>query len=177
MKDLLRSKVAVVAEASSDAAYYLSRRRTLAIRHATDDRIVAMAEIVSPGNKHSQATIDALVEKSVSAVARGIHLLIIDILPATPRDPNGMHGLIWEYLESAEYEAPAGCPLTFAAYRSSAPPTAFVEPAAVGDVLPEMPLFLTPGHYVNVPLEPTYIQSYAGMPLRWREVIEGTNPS
>jgi len=34
--------------------------------------------------------------------------------------------------------------------------TAYIEPIAVGDPLLEMPLFLDPWSYVNVPLEPTY---------------------
>ena len=31
-----------------------------------------------------------------------------------------------------------------------------MEPVAVGDVLPDMPLFLKPEHYVPAPLEATY---------------------
>lgn len=36
-----------------------------------------------------------------------------------------------------------------------------------------MPLFLDPGHYVNVPLEQTYGGAYEGVPRRWKRVIEG----
>jgi hypothetical protein len=35
-----------------------------------------------------------------------------------------------------------------------------------------MPLFLTKTHYVHVPLEKTYVQAWAGVPERWRRVIE-----
>ena len=53
-----------------------------------------------------------------------------------------------------------------------------VELVAVSDPLPEMPLFLTPEVYVQVPLEPTYQQAWDGMPAYWREVIErGEGPS
>jgi len=52
------------------------------------------------------------------------------------------------------------------------PITAYVEPTCVGRVLPDMPLFLTPEHYVNVPLENTYMAAWRGVPERWRRVIE-----
>jgi hypothetical protein len=35
-----------------------------------------------------------------------------------------------------------------------------------------MPLFLEQDWYVNVPLEQTYSEAYASVPLRWRTVIE-----
>jgi len=54
------------------------------------------------------------------------------------------------------------------------PITAYVEPACVGEVLPDMPLFLTPEHYINVPLENTYMAAWRGVPERWRRVIELT---
>ncbi len=45
-----------------------------------------------------------------------------------------------------------------------------------GHRLPEMPLFLQPDRYVNVPLEPTYEAAYRGMPAYWRDVLEGRLP-
>jgi hypothetical protein len=52
-------------------------------------------------------------------------------------------------------------------------PVAYVELVAVGDVLPQMPLFLDPDWYVNVPLEATYQAAYGGVPAFWRRVVEG----
>ena len=46
-----------------------------------------------------------------------------------------------------------------------------VEPVAVGGVLPDMPLFLTSGIYVSVPLEVTYLSAWEEVPARWREVL------
>jgi len=65
-------------------------------------------------------------------------------------------------------------PLTLASYvaRSGGAVTCYVEPVAVRTVLPEMPLFIDPGHYVNVPLEATYGSAYEGVPGRWKRVIE-----
>jgi len=51
-----------------------------------------------------------------------------------------------------------------------------IEHLAVGSRLPEMPLFLRPDRYVNVPLEPTYQAAYRGTPAVWREVLESGGP-
>jgi hypothetical protein len=53
----------------------------------------------------------------------------------------------------------------------------YLEHLAVGGVLPEMPLFLRPDRYVNVPLEATYQAAYGGMPAFWRDVLEGRPPA
>jgi hypothetical protein len=42
----------------------------------------------------------------------------------------------------------------------------------VESTLPDMPLFLTTEHYINVPLERTYAAAWEGVPDRWRRVIE-----
>jgi len=39
--------------------------------------------------------------------------------------------------------------------------------------LPEMPLFLDPDYYINVPLEPDYTAAYRGVPEYWRRVVDG----
>ena len=49
---------------------------------------------------------------------------------------------------------------------------AYVRPVAVGDALPEMPLFLEPNGCVQAPLEVTYQTAFASMPRRWRQVLE-----
>jgi hypothetical protein len=41
----------------------------------------------------------------------------------------------------------------------------------VGEALPEMPLFLTPEAYVNVPLESTCQAAYQGVPRLYQEVL------
>jgi hypothetical protein len=53
-------------------------------------------------------------------------------------------------------------------------PEAFVEPLAVGNPLPELPLFLHPDWYVNVPLDRTYEQTWEGVPKYWREIVEAS---
>ncbi|HZL36993.1 MAG TPA: DUF4058 family protein [Tepidisphaeraceae bacterium] len=155
----------------SDAMLLAARRRRLVIRHGSGDRVVAMLEIVSPGNKERQGALDAFVDKAVGALDEGYHLLVIDVLPPGNFDPTGMHGAIWDRL-GATYEPPAGKPLTLASYASAGTLTCYVEPTAVGASLTDMPLFLDPGHYVNVPLESTYMAAYEGTPRRWKRVLE-----
>ncbi len=107
------------------------------------------------------------------ALARGIHLLLIDLHPPTPRDSQGIHGALWEQFAGDPYEPPADKPLTLAAYDAGPVKTAYVDPVAVGDVLPEMPLFLAPEQYVNVPLEATYRAAYERVPRFYSNLLEG----
>jgi hypothetical protein len=76
-------------------------------------------------------------------------------------------------MDEAPYDLPAGEPLTAAAYAAGPPVEAYLEHFTVGGKLPDMPLFLSPGRYVPVPLEETYQTAYRGVPAYWRDVIEG----
>jgi hypothetical protein len=49
---------------------------------------------------------------------------------------------------------------------------AYVEPITVGDAMPDMPLFLTPGMHILVPLESTYRTAWAASPEELRTAIE-----
>ncbi len=155
-----------------EKAAYTRRQRTLVIRHASDHQIVALIEIVSPGNKSSQHAIRTFLDKSAAALAHGIHLLLIDLFPPGRRDPQGIHGAIWDSLGEGGYVQPFDKPLTLAAYVAEWLPTAYVEPVAVGDRLPDMPLFLDVEQYINVPLEATYQASYVGVPEFYRAILE-----
>lgn len=99
-------------------------------------------------------------------------MLILDLHRPTPRDPHGIHALIWEEISGQECTAAPDKPLTLAAYESALTVKAYVEPMAVGDVLTEMPLFLEPGAHVRVPLDLTYQRAFQAFPRRWRLVLE-----
>jgi hypothetical protein len=163
-------KVRYTAEAEMDE--YALAQRELVIRHASGDRIVALLEIVSPGNKNNRHALRRFVEKAAACLHRGCHLLILDLHGPGSRDPQGIHGAIWSEIEDDSYRAPADKPLTLAAYSAGRPKRAYVNPVAVGDALPPMPLFLTPERYVSVPLEATYQAAYRGVPQRWRRELE-----
>jgi hypothetical protein len=162
-----------ITQEAEDVAFYLARQRSVVIRHASGDRVVALIEIVSPANKHSHRTLDDFVDKVIAALEDGIHVLVIDPLPSTSRDPNGMHGAVWDRLMAGSYEPPDGLPLTLVSYAVRRTVKAYVEPIRVGSLLIDMPLFLRPEHYIPVPLERTYLSAWTGVPQRWRRVIEG----
>ncbi len=54
--------------ASADVDFYALRQRRLVIRHSSDDRIVALLEIVSPANKRGRRAFRAFVDKAVGAL-------------------------------------------------------------------------------------------------------------
>jgi hypothetical protein len=136
------------------------------------DRIVAMVEVVSPGNKASRNALRAFVEKAAELLDQRVHLLILDLLPPSRRDPHGIHATIWEEITGEELAAATDKPLTLAAYESGLTVRAYVEPVAVGDGLVDMPIFLEPGAHVLVPVEATYQAAFAAVPRRWRRVLE-----
>jgi hypothetical protein len=160
----------MVAEAEMDD--YVLKRRTIVIRHTSGDRIVALVEIVSPGNKSSRHAIRSFVEKAVEALYRGFHLLIVDLFPPGPRDPDGIHGLIWREISDEPFSSPKEEPLTLVAYSAGERKKAFIEPTAVGRQLISMPVFLTPESHVDIPLERTYLAAYRGVPRKWRAILD-----
>lgn len=160
-----------ITDSVSEAAILTTRQRRIVIRHTTGDRIVALIEIVSPGNKERQPALESFLEKAAAALQAGYHLLILDLFPPGPHDPRGIHGELWDYVGGHAYQPPPSKPLTLAAYTAGLQVKSYVEPFAVGDVLSEMPLFLDAGHYVNTPLEATYQAAWEGVPQRWRRVI------
>ena len=62
-------------------------------------------------------------------------------------------------------------PLTLVAYQCSLITQAYIETIAVGEALPDMPLFLEPEAHVLVPLEVTYQAAWDTVPARWQRVI------
>jgi hypothetical protein len=119
---------------------------------------VAVIEVVSPGNKVSRSALGSFVGKGVDFLRNGIHFLVIDPFPPSPPDPGGIPLALWDQLlDEPLPPRPAGKPLTVAASDAGDPLTAYVEALAVGDVLPDAPLFLASGWCVNVPLEETYM--------------------
>lgn len=155
----------------TDAEFYRRKKSTIAVRHVSGDRIVAMIEIVSPGNKASKNAVRAFVNKACELLEHRIHLLIVDPFPPGKRDPGGVHGLIWDEVTDTDFRPPVDKPLTLVAYESDLITRAYVENIAVGDSLPDMPLFLEPDGCIMVPLEATYTAAFDVQPRRWRDVL------
>jgi hypothetical protein len=157
----------------------LARRRSLAIRHVSGHRLVALLEIVSPANKDRAGHVEDFAAKAVEALDLGVHVLVVDLFPPGPHDSHGLHGVIHQRLEQSDEapNLPADEPLTLVSYVAGPRVEIYREQVAVGAPLPEMPLFLRPDRYVNVPLEPTYQAAYSGVPAFWRDVLEGRPPA
>lgn len=155
----------------ADVDWYARKRNTVVIRHASDDRVIAMIEIMSPGNKSSRVQMDAFVDKAVGAISNGVHLLVVDPFPPSTRDPEGIHGVIWSKIWDDSYVQPTDKPQTLASYCSGFPIDAYVEPIAVGDTMPPMPLFLNTKRFIDVPLEETYSAAWGTFPERWKRIV------
>ena len=72
-----RPAARVVAEVTA----YSLKRRAVVVRHTSDDRIVALIEIVSPGNKSGAYPLKLFIDKVAGALQAGYHLLVIDLFP------------------------------------------------------------------------------------------------
>jgi hypothetical protein len=163
--------------ARTEIDLYAEKSKAVVIRHSSDHRVIAVVEIVSPGNKSCRHELRMFVEKAVEMLFAGIHLLIIDLFPPSRRDPEGIHRVIWDELRESDFTLPAGKPLTLVAYAADERPEAFIEPTAVHRPLVDMPLFLEPGEYIRVPLETTYGAAWEAVPSFWRGVLEPSEAS
>lgn len=152
--------------AKRDPEIYAEKKSFIAVRHRHGE-IVAVIEIVSPGNKAAKNEFRRFIEKTDDLLAAGVHLLIVDVFPPSPRDPNGIHAALWD----DDYAIPADKPLTAASYDAQ-DKTAYVEPLAVGDAFPDMPVLLRAEHYVPVPLESTYATAWRAFPKALKGLLE-----
>jgi hypothetical protein len=150
---------------------YARRANRIRIQHR-HGQVVAIIEVVSPGNKNGRHALSAFVRKAADLIDQGIHLLVVDLFPPSQRDPQGIHKAIWDEIAERPFELPADKPLTAVAYRASPTKTAYVEPLAIGDDLPSLPIFLTDEEYVPAPLEETYRASWAAFPADFKELLE-----
>jgi hypothetical protein len=153
--------------------------RQIAIRHISQNRVVAIIEIVSPANKDRPEAVDRFVSKAVDALRAGVHLLILDLFPPGLHDPHGLYGAICDELQFTADDAskalvppvPMNQPLVFAAFMAGLTIELFAEPRAVGTPVPTMPLFLSPERYVNVALADSYDRAWRETPECYREQL------
>ncbi|OWK37665.1 DUF4058 family protein [Fimbriiglobus ruber] len=150
---------------------YAKRADRVAIRHGRG-KVVAIIEIVSPGNKDSRNALRTFVEKAADILNQGVNLLVVDLFPPTSRDPHGIHKAIWDEFGDEPFAAPPSKPLIVASYIGGDLPTAYVESIGVGDALPSLPIFLSATRYLPAPLEATYLQSWATFPALLKDLID-----
>lgn len=134
--------------------------------------MVAMIEVVSPGNKDRKHSFETFVEKARDLILQRVNLLLVDPFPPGPHDPQGVHKALWDKFVDQQFELPFDKPLTMAAYQTEPMKTAYVEPIAVGDPLPDMPVFLDGDAYILLPLEETYRATWDVLPAQVRDLFE-----
>lgn len=156
--------VAEIAEPSD----FVARQKRIAIRHAATKELVAIIEIVSPGNKSSVKRREQFVDKVVTALDQGIHVVVLDVTGPNAGCPNGLHYDIFQTFES-EATVDESRPLLFVSYASDPGDGGFgvrsyLDRCAANDPLPQTPLFLQPDRYVTLPLQETYERTIGGLP-------------
>ena len=155
----------------SDNEIYAGRANQIVIRHHLG-RIVAIIEIVSPGNKDSRAAMADFVRKTINFLRGGVHVLVVDLFPPTLRDPFGIHKAIWDEINEEDFAFPVGKNRILVSYETGPERVAYLEPIAVGDPQPDMPLFLAAGFHVSTPLESTYQSAWDSEPPPFRRAVE-----
>ena len=160
---------------STERNVYPKKADRVTVRHR-HGRIVAVIEVVSPGNKASRNELRAFVTKMADLMQQGVHALVVDLFPPTKRDPQGIQKAIWDEFEEEDDPLPVDKPLTVAAYSAGLIKTTYVEPFGVDDDLPDMPLFLEPEVYVPAPLEDTYRTTWRVFPAALKGLLEATDP-
>jgi hypothetical protein len=124
--------------------------------------LVAVIELVSPGNKDRQAERRAFVAKCASYLAQGVSLIVVDVV--TSRQAN-LHNDLMRLMEaSPELDFPDGVTLYAAAYRpvrrgEREEIDLWRRPLAVGAPLPTLPLRLTGELFVAVDFEAAYLEA------------------
>jgi hypothetical protein len=160
---LAKPRKKFVLTAQNESLVYAMRANRIAVK-TSKHRVVAVIELISPGNKSGRKPMAKLIHKNVRFLKLGVNVLLIDPFPPGPRDPEGLHPLIWEEFVEEPFVLPPDKPCTMVSYQTRPGLTAYIEPVGLGDPLPDMPLFLKDDFYVDVPLESTYMDTVRAVP-------------
>jgi len=156
----------------SERAIYADKADRIAIRHLTNDRLVAVIEIISAGNKWTRPAIDQLENKVQTLLGEGVHVLLVDLIRSSKQAPWGLPKFFGFSDHKSDPETTEEKPFSLMSIRAAYCPEAFIELVGVDDELKSMPLFLTEGRYILVPLEETYEAAWEGVPAPWKIKLE-----
>ena len=163
-------RIQLAARVETEAALYARKANRIVIHHELG-RVVAMIEVVSPGNKDSKHVVASFIAKAVDFIRKGIHFLLIDLFPPGPRDPQGIAQAIWDELAGESLGTrPADKPLTVAAYDAGNELTAYVDRSPWGTSA-GCPFVSCTGLVRNVSLEQTYTASWDVTPKPIRDLV------
>lgn len=153
----------------TEPAIYARKARRITVRDELGE-VVTVIEIVSPGNKDTENSINSFSKKMAEFLLHGVNVVVVDLFPPSDRDPQGIHKAIWDAVHEEPFELPDDKRLTAAGYCAEEL-TGYIEPFAVGDAIPDVPLFLR-GDYVPCPLDASYQATWAAMPAPIRRLLE-----
>jgi Protein of unknown function (DUF4058) len=158
---------------------YAQRADRVTVRHRHGD-VIAVIEIVSPGNKATATEYRAFLDKAAGLIGAGVHFLAVDLFPPGRHDPDRLPDAILAALGGWDADdddgdddgppLPADEPLT-AASVDAGRRLMYAEATAVGRPLPDMPVFLRPGVHVSVPLDRTYNTTWGLFPAPFRDLL------
>lgn len=157
--------------ARTELDLHAAKAKTVTVRHCSGHQVIAMAQIVSPSNKSNRHALQAFLAKAIEMLHSGVHLLIVDLFPPGPRDPEGLQKLLWDEFAENDFALSSDKPLSEGSYIGGPCPEVFIECTRFAAPLPEMPLFLSADFYVPLPLEATYQAAWEGVPAYWRDVL------
>jgi len=103
-------QVRVVTRGENTAGY--ARRADHLSIYLPQGELIAVIEIVSPGNKDSTTRLKSFVQKAGKLLCRGVHLLVVDLFPPSSRDPHGIHKAIWDQIKEEPFDLPSNKQLT-----------------------------------------------------------------
>jgi hypothetical protein len=152
-------------------AWSTRHRSTVVVRQAGSKRVVALIELASASNKDRAENAAAYVTRAKAALDAGVHVAHLDILPPTRFTPIGLGGAIWHAVQGSDYPFSPEKPLAADAFRAGRVVELFANPLAVGDELPDVPLFLSDETYVDLPLAATYAEVFASIAPDDRELL------
>ena len=139
--------------------------RRLAIFSAAEERRVAVVEVVSRGNKDSRARALAMRDKVLACLEAGLQTGLIDVWPRGREEWSDVVGSVVAALgASAPLPAYDRCIASFESMLEPSQLNVYIESCAVGAPLPDLPLFLAPSRSVSLPLDATYVETFAELP-------------
>jgi len=148
----------------------------ISIRSSNTHGVMAAIRIVTQDAKRRRQRFASFVAWAVEVIRHGYPLLIVDLFPTKPDGTMNLTKALWEEFVEEDLPLAPNKPLTLVSYSAGRENTAYVEPVAVGDPLPDMPFFLKPDLYVPVPLEATYQTCWSHFPAALKHLLTGEVP-
>ena len=152
------------------------RQKRVLIRRNGGD-LVAAIEVPSSSNLKTLDARRDLAKKCRDLLLGGVHVCVFDPFPVGGRRPTVEELTVRDVVDewSDVRETDQGLAASYVSGGPGRMRKAYLQPLTVGKPLPEMPVFLTPGTYVSLPLESTYGQAFAGVGRSVRRTLEGAS--